>query len=199
MTNKIPLKYRRIVATEAAELEAALYAAGHDPDAPEHYPIWTLWQHQGLDAALAALEQKEKLPMPIEIRYSPARFAPVPHLKRGAPAQEAQIVWQQIDRATWLQVEIRRNPQSYNPAPFVKEARLLRGQQANGVWQSSHQYSNPNELHLVEDASAPEAPEPTAAPADNAATAYIQRNYNAAAALGEQPNVAEIRRKQGMW
>ena len=137
--------------------------------------------------------------MALEVRYSPARFAPVAHLKLGAPPQETQTVWQQLDRTTWLQIEIRRNPTSYSPAPFVKEARLLRGQQANGVWQSSHQYSNPNELLLVEDASAPEAPEPTAAPADNAATAYIQRNYNAAAALGEQPNVAEIRRKQGMW
>ena len=195
----IPLKYRRIVATEAAELEAALYAAGHDPDAPEHYPIWTLWQHRGLDAALAALEQKEELPMPIEIRYSPARFAPVPHLKRGAPAQEAQIVWQQIDRETWLQLEIRRNPTSYNPTPYVKEARLMRGQQSGGGWQQAHHYANPADLQLVEDASAPDAPEPAPAPAENAATAYIAQNYNAAAALGERPNIDEIRTKQGMY
>jgi hypothetical protein len=75
----------------------------------------------------------------------------------------------------------------------------MRGQRSAGGWDRSTPYGNPSELQLVEDASAPEAPEPTAAPADNAATAYIQRNYNAAAALGEQPNVAEIRRKQGMW
>ena len=188
-----PRTYGGTVAAQAAQLEQALQAAGRDVDDPH---IWDIWQQRGLKAALHALENKH---MALEVRYSPARFAPVAHLKLGAPPQETQTVWQQLDRTTWLQIEIRRNPTSYSPAPFVKEARLLRGQQANGVWQSSHQYSNPNELQLVEDASAPEAPEPTAAPADNAATAYIQRNYNAAAALGEQPNVAEIRRKQGMW
>ena len=188
-----PRTYGGTVAAQANALEQALQAAGRDVDDPH---IWDIWQQRGLKAALNELENKH---MALEVRYSPARFASVPHLKLGAPPQETQTVWQQLDRTTWLQIEIRRNPTSYSPAPFVKEARLLRGQQANGVWQSSHQYSNPNELLLVEDASAPEAPEPTAAPADNAATAYIQRNYNAAAALGEQPNVAEIRRKQGMW
>lgn len=188
-----PRTYGGTVAAQANALEQALQAAGRDVDDPH---IWDIWQQRGLKAALNELENKH---MALEVRYSPARFAPVAHLKLGAPPQETQTVWQQLDRTTWLQIEIRRNPTSYSPAPFVKEARLLRGQQANGVWQSSHQYSNPNELLLVEDASAPEAPEPTAAPADNAATAYIQRNYNAAAALGEQPNVAEIRRKQGMW
>ena len=188
-----PRTYGGTVAAQANALEQALQAAGRDKD---DEVIWDIWQQRGLKAALNELENKH---MALEVRYSPARFAPVAHLKLGAPPQETQTVWQQLDRTTWLQIEIRRNPTSYSPAPFVKEARLLRGQQANGVWQSSHQYSNPNELLLVEDASAPEAPEPTAAPADNAATAYIQRNYNAAAALGEQPNVAEIRRKQGMW
>ena len=55
--------YRRVVATEAAELETALPAAGHDPDAPAVYPIWNIWQHQGLAAALAALEPKGEEPM----------------------------------------------------------------------------------------------------------------------------------------
>ncbi len=183
----------RTTATEADELEAQLLAAGRDVDDPH---IWDIWQQRGLKAALNELENKH---MALEVRYSPARFAPVPHLKRAAPPQEAQTVWQQIDRDTWLQVEIRRNPTSYSPGAYIKEAKLMRGQQANGVWQSSHQYSNPSELQLVEDASAPEAPEPTAAPADNAGQAYIQRNYDARAALGERPNVAEIRRKQGMW
>lgn len=186
-----PRAYGGTVAAQAAQLEQALQAAGRDVD-DEH--IWNVWQQRGLKAALNELENKH---MALEIRYSPARFAPVAHLKRGTPPQEAQIVWQQVDRDTWLQVEVRRNPTSYNPGAYIKEAKLLRGQQANGVWQSAHQYAD--SLALVEDANAPEAPEPTAAPADNAATAYIQRNYNAAAALGEQPNVAEIRRKQGMW
>lgn len=55
--------YRRIVATEAAELEAALYAAGHDPDAPEAERIWDIWLYRGLRAALAALEPKGEEPM----------------------------------------------------------------------------------------------------------------------------------------
>lgn len=188
-----PRTYGGTVAAQANALEAALLAAGRDVD---DEVIWTIWTNHGLAAALAALENKR---MALEVRYSPARFAPVPHLKRGAAPQEAQTVWQQLDRETWLQVEIRRNPTSYSPAAYVKEAKLMRGQQANGVWQSSHQYSNPSELQLVEDASAPEAPEPTAAPADNAGQAYIQRNYDARAALGERPSIDEIRRKQGMW
>ena len=188
-----PRTYGGTVAAQAAQLEQALQAAGRDVDDPH---IWDIWQQRGLKAALNELENKH---MALEVRYSPARFAPVAHLKLGAPPQEAQTVWQQLDRETWLQIEIRRNPQSYSPAAYVKEAKLMRGQQANGAWQSSHQYSNPNELQLVEDASAPEAPEPTAAPADNAGAQYIARNYDARAALGERPSIDEIRRKQGMW
>ena len=55
--------YRRVVATEAAELETALYAAGHDPDAPETESIWDIWLYQGISAALAALEPKDEEPM----------------------------------------------------------------------------------------------------------------------------------------
>lgn len=184
--------YRRIVAAEGGALETALQAVGRDVD-DSH--IWDIWQQRGLKAALHELE---KPTMALEIRYSPARFAPVPHLQLGTLAQEAQTVWQQIDRDTWLQVEIRRNPESYNPAAYVKEARLMRGQQSNGVWQRSTPYGNPNELHLVEDASAPEAPAPAAPAVDNAATQYIARTYDTAAALGDRPDMHVLRSKQGM-
>ena len=70
--------YRRVVATEAAELEAALYAAGHDPDAPEAERIWDIWLHQGLGAALAALAQQRI-----------ARMNTALHERRAALAQEA--------------------------------------------------------------------------------------------------------------
>jgi hypothetical protein len=125
-----PRAYGGTVAAQAAQLEQALLAAGRDVDDPH---IWDIWQQRGLKAALNELENKHM----IEVRYSPARFASVPHLKLGAPPQEAQTVWQQLDRTT--------------------------------------------------------------APADNAGQAYIQRNYNAAAALGDRPSIDEIRRKQGMW
>ena len=46
------------VANEAAQLEVAIAAAGLDPAAGESYPIWTLWQTQGLRAALAALSEE---------------------------------------------------------------------------------------------------------------------------------------------
>ncbi len=59
--------YRRVVATEAAELEAALYAAGHDPDAPEAERIWDIWLYRGLGAALAALELKDEEPMQTKV------------------------------------------------------------------------------------------------------------------------------------
>lgn len=59
--------YRRVVATEADELEAALYAAGHDPDAPEVERFWDIWLHQGLGAALAALELKDEEPMQTKV------------------------------------------------------------------------------------------------------------------------------------
>ncbi len=182
----------RTTATEANELEQALLAAGRDVDDPH---IWDIWQQRGLKAALNELENKHM----IEVRYSPARFASVPHLKLGAPPQEAQTVWQQLDRETWLQVEIRRNPDGYSTRPYVKEARLMRGQQSGGSWQQAHHYANPADLQLVEDASAPDAPEPAPAAAENAATAYIARAYNAAAALGQRPDIGEIRNKQGMY
>lgn len=59
--------YRRVVATEAAELEAVLYAAGHDPDAPEAERIWDIWLYRGLGAALAALEPKDEEPMATKV------------------------------------------------------------------------------------------------------------------------------------
>ena len=49
------------VATEAAQLEVAIAAAGLDPAAGESYPIWTAWQTQGLRAALAALSEERMM------------------------------------------------------------------------------------------------------------------------------------------
>ena len=133
------------------------------------------------------------------ITYNPAHFAAVPHLGIGAQPQEAQTVWQQLDRETWLQVEIRRNPQGYSTAPYVKEARLLRGQRSDGGWQSAHIYANAHQLQLLEDttAAAPRAPAPPEV-ADNAATRYIAKHYGTPE-IGPPVDIHKVRAKQGMW
>lgn len=133
------------------------------------------------------------------ITYNPAHFAAVPHLGIGAQPQEAQTVWQQLDRETWLQVEIRRNPQGYSTAPYVKEARLLRGQRSDGGWQSAHPYANAHQLQLLEDITAapPRAPAPPKM-ADNAATRYIAEKY-ADSKPEQRPDIHEARAKRGMW
>lgn len=46
------------VAHEANAIAAAMQAAGLDPEAPEAYALWDVWQEDGYGAACAALEQK---------------------------------------------------------------------------------------------------------------------------------------------
>lgn len=46
----------RTTATEAAQLEAALLAAGRDPDLA--FDIWDIWQRSGIRAALSELEKQ---------------------------------------------------------------------------------------------------------------------------------------------
>ena len=133
------------------------------------------------------------------ITYNPAHFAPAPsHIADGQPI-ELQTVWQQLDRETWLQVEIRRNVNGYSTAPYVKEARLLRGQRSDGGWQSAHPYANAHQLQLLEDITAapPRAPAPPKM-ADNAATRYIAEKY-ADSKPEQRPDIHEARAKRGMW
>lgn len=182
----------RTTATEANELEQALKAAGRDPDLA--FDIWDIWQRSGIRAALDELEK----PM-TSITYNPAHFAPVPYVGAGEPKQEAQTVWHQLDRETWLQVEIRRNPDGYSTRPYVKEAKLMRNLQPNGNWRSSDSYSQWHSLHLEEDVNAApaRAPEPPALD-DSIGARYIADKY-ADSKPQARPDIHEARRKRGMW
>lgn len=136
--------------------------------------------------------------MSTSIRFNPNHFASVPYLAPGAPPQEAQTVWHQIEPDCWLQVEIRRNPTSYSTAPFVKEAKLMRGQRSAGGWNSAHVYAHAHSLHLLEDATAAAQPEPTPQIVENAGTRHIAATY-ADSKPEARPDVNKARAKRGMW
>lgn len=165
------------VAREANQLEAALRAAGLDPDNADH--IWDLWQEQGYSAACAALNRKGT---DMEIVFNPD--APwteaTKHDAHGPYAVQRQTIWQQLESDVWLEVRIERTGQlraGQLAAPYIADAIRRAGHQPDNSWREVQPVDR-TRLRLVPQATAPRTSPPAPpAPPSHSGQRYIDRVY----------------------